>query len=541
MSMPASGYVRAMSEWVMEKLRPEAEEDARLVQKGLMLYRQGLVKIDWIDEDEVKATVQDVMPAKVVLDLTFLDMSSCSCPGDDLCRHQLSVFFSVYSREASVAAWMDTWRRPVKEKNVLTTLGIQKAKDLIKANGILKPDYTRWIESFEESFKEIVLSKNSSNLYIVAELFKIYMRRIRAGAPIEQEWKLLYELVASVYSFRRLAELCGEMGPAGTSLRETYENMFSQLLDEAESLVHRLGVQAMPFAFDEFIEKLKDEAFSLLAPNDDLVYERIYLYRLLWTHLFKKKSWREDELEKIRVSFENVLDWQNPLPLMIAGVHINFVLQRDEKALGLIEAIKGTEAVPYLLYWINWFTSQKAWDRAEPVVELFIQKIKRYMDELNYYGTMSFTKMSLKAISPFCEATDRQDLYERAMLQMMPFSYREYERQLFEQGQYEKWGELQAFLGYDLDQLPSERLKVIEKEMPEVLMSLLHQNAQQQIDLKNRQSYRRAVRRLKKLRTMYKKQKRLDDWQFFFDSLLERTKRLRAFQEECQRSKLIDA
>ncbi|WML46599.1 hypothetical protein RCG23_13130 [Neobacillus sp. PS3-34] len=102
-------------------------------------------------------------------------------------------------------------------------------------------------------------------------------------------------------------------------------------------------------------------------------------------------------------------------------------------------------------------------------------------------------------------------------------------------------GRTAAFIGIEYDQLPKDRLKLLEKEKPEVLMSLLHQLAQQQIELKNRQSYKIAVRQLKKLRTIYKKQKRLDDWQFFFDTLLERTKRLRAFQEECRRSKLIDA
>lgn len=46
---------------------------------------------------------------------------------------------------------------------------------------------------------------------------------------------------------------------------------------------------------------------------------------------------------------------------------------------------------------------------------------------------------------------------------------------------------------------------------------------------------------MKKLRTLYNKLKRQDDWQLFLELLLEKTKRLRAFQEECKRGKLIDA
>jgi uncharacterized Zn finger protein len=71
-------------------------------------------------------------------------------------------------------------------------------------------------------------------------------------------------------------------------------------------------------------------------------------------------------------------------------------------------------------------------------------------------------------------------------------------------------------------------------------LGMLHQSALNEINQKNRSSYKAAVRHLKKLRTLYKKTKRVDDWQYFLDSLMEKTKRLRAFHEECKRSKLIE-
>jgi uncharacterized Zn finger protein len=60
------------------------------------------------------------------------------------------------------------------------------------------------------------------------------------------------------------------------------------------------------------------------------------------------------------------------------------------------------------------------------------------------------------------------------------------------------------------------------------------------VDMKNRSSYKQAARVLKKLRTVYKKLKRVPEWEVFFERLLVRTKRLRAFHEECTRSKLIE-
>ena len=131
-------------------------------------------------------------------------------------------------------------------------------------------------------------------------------------------------------------------------------------------------------------------------------------------------------------------------------------------------------------------------------------------------------------------------MYERALLATLPYSYTEYEFSLFERKQFEKWGDLQAFMGWSFYDLPRERVKVIEKEKPEVLLGMLHQSALNEINQKNRSSYKAAVRHLKKLRTLYKKIKRVDDWQYFLDNLMEKTKRLRAFHEECRRSKLIE-
>jgi sulfur transfer protein SufE len=59
--------------------------------------------------------------------------------------------------------------------------------------------------------------------------------------------------------------------------------------------------------------------------------------------------------------------------------------------------------------------------------------------------------------------------------------------------------------------------------------------------VKNREHYKEAVRKLKKLRMLYKKLKRLSEWEEFLDILMTRTKRLRAFHEECRKGKLIDA
>ncbi|NRD77140.1 SWIM zinc finger family protein [Bacillus sp. BRMEA1] len=532
--------IQGLADELKDYLYSNVVEDAKLVQKGLVLYRQNMVTQLQIAEGTITATVQDVMPAKVKLETTFLAASDCTCPGEGLCRHQLAVFFSAYARIGSVTDWVSEWREPVREQRSAASWGLQRAKDLIKNNGVLAPNYERWVETFELGFETLLTSKKYTSPFVVPELFGIYQRRIRASAPVEQEWRLLYELVSTVVSFRKLAELSEQLGHDEEAVNRAYLHLFHNMMQDAEDLTRKISVQAMPFAFDEFIVKLKVDVLVLLTCTAALEYERIYLYRLLWRELFRKKDWLEEEISLVRNQFRVLEEGKNPVPLMVAEIHLYFLLQDDERALKLIDSMVDEFSVPYLSYWVEYLSGLKAWKRVQPLIDLFLQKARRYLEALDEYRSCAvFTRDLLRAMTPFCANNNRLDLYERALLATLPYSFTDYEYFLFERGQYDRWGELQAFVGFNYYDLPKERVKIIEKDRPEVLLGMLHQTAQREIDQKNRASYRMAVRHLKKLRTLYKKLKRNDDWDYFMTELLERTKRLRAFQEECQRSKLI--
>src|SRR4051794_33830982 len=88
-STPVSEKIELFGDEVRELLHPTVTEDARLVQKGLMLYRQGLVKQLQIWDEKITASVQDVTPCYVTLDFEFLSLSKCSCPTEGFCRHQV--------------------------------------------------------------------------------------------------------------------------------------------------------------------------------------------------------------------------------------------------------------------------------------------------------------------------------------------------------------------------------------------------------------------------------------------------------------------
>lgn len=521
---------------LMGLLRPYNEEDERIVQKGLLLFRQRQVYQVRFEADKITATVQDVTPAKVILNLDFIQLSECSCPAEGFCRHELAVFFQLLSETNSVTAWIEEWRQPLKEQKAAKQLGLQKAKDLLKTQqGRQTPDYDKWIETFNESFQTIMEGQGDPKPYIITELFHVYERRWKASSPLEQEWKLLYTLIGSVFSFQKLMELSMKLEHPTELIQRYYIHLFHDMIDEISEVIDRLSIHSLPFAFDIFIAKLKQDTTQLLTIDFPIEFERAHLFRLLWANFFKKKAWYQEENKRLRALKDT------NLPIVVGVVHLHILAKEDKEALEILEKTD-TWMTPYILYWLNQFTAQKEWQRMTPFVEHYINNLREYLRiSHNYYEKSNYTRLAIKAIAPFCEETGRSDLYEKALAETLPYSFNEYEYMLFEKKAFYQWLDLITFNHMEIDMMPTARLKELEKEEPAILLPLYHHVVQDYIAKKGRDNYRHAVRKLKKLRTLYKKLKRQDDWEHFLQTLLEKTKRLRAFHEECKRGKLIDA
>lgn len=462
--------IQATAEDVAKLLSPGYVEDAKLVQKGLLIYRQGLVTKVRYEDGAVTSTVQDVTPVFVQVELNFIQMSSCSCPSEGICRHIIATFFYAYAQVGSVADWVEDWRTPLHEKKTAQALGLMRAKDLLKASGLLKPNYDKWIGAFHESFDTIMKGQCMPKPYLIPELHQVFTRRLRASAPVEQEWKQLYLLIANIHSFRQLLQLSKESGHSAWDIERNYQQLFFSIIDETEVLINRLSVHALPFAFDEFISRLKDDVTELLIDEVALEFERIQLYQLLWSSLFKKKHWREEELEKLT----HLGKINGSYALSIAYIHQNILLRQDEKALSAIQK-HASDISPFLMLWLEDFKAQRDWKRMTPFAEAFIGHLRPYLLTLsNSYASFDFTRYATKILSSFCSETNRMDLYEKVLVQLLPYSYREYEHYLFIEKQYEKWSDLQAYIGYDMSYFPSEKIKQLQKEDPSVLLPLYH-------------------------------------------------------------------
>ncbi len=520
------------SDFLKENLKPEVAEDGQVVQRGLLLFRQGSVLQLKLEKDDfVTGAVQDVTPVKIKLDLNLPYLSECSCPGEGICRHQMAAFFQLLSHQSSVSAWAEEWRRPHHEQQRAKSLGLMRAKDLLKNTGQAMPDYENWTAALRENFDVIMKGNDELKPYLINELFSVYERRITAGAPLTKEWKSLYGLVSGVISFQKLLELSIDLQHDEKTINHHYRHLFQNILDDVEQFTDKFSVQSLPFAFDKFIDKLRHETTRLITEDASFDYERIHLFRILWSDLFKNRDWREEMINQLS-------EHSSPhFSITVGLIHLHLLLGNHKEARERVIACDA-EITPYFFYWFDVLdTKQK-----EFYIVHFIGLIKDYLKgQTDYFAARQFMYKTLKAIRPYCTENDRPDLIERAYVNLLPHSFHDYQYFLLEKKEYGKWMELQTYIGFNLESVSKESLKTLQVEAPKVLLPLYHQAIQADLNGRNRAHYRQAVRKLKKLRTLYRKMKRLDEWEEYFDILLSRTKRMRAFQEECKRGKLIDA
>jgi uncharacterized Zn finger protein len=117
----------------------------------------------------------------------------------------------------------------------------------------------------------------------------------------------------------------------------------------------------------------------------------------------------------------------------------------------------------------------------------------------------------------------------------------QYTDYLMHNREYKRWVELQMHLySYNPDYIDKHDLQEVHKYSPQSVLPIYHHLVLYYIELKGRANYKIAVRYLKKLRTNYKKLKRINEWDDYIQYVESQFIRLRALQEELKKGKLVN-
>lgn len=520
------------SDELQKLVQSHIPEDVVSVQRGLLLYRQNMVYRKNEETDYISATVQDVIPCQVVLNLQFPINSSCSCKQDSICRHKLAVFFSSYATVASVSEWIQSWKNAGSAPIQVSSLQLQKAKELLNEEQTIENTYDSWKTFMEDTFTKQISSNLLQPSYSLTTKWDVYIQRIKAKMPLETEWKLLYLFIMYFHTFRLTINSLQSSQISGNA-RHFLQQQLNDTLENMHYLMEQLTRISRPFAFDSFFLGIRQDLNELLHEENPYYYETINVYRSVWTHILKEKTWRRDELDHL----QKQLTGQASVIIVIATIHLSLLTDHDEQVESLLHTLQPQD-YPLINYWLRYTDEQKS----APFILFIAKNISRFFEcEPNYYRRKEFVSFFIPYMKKYFLRVHKMEVFEKFCETCLPYSFIYYSSYLLQCSKHRKWVELYLYSDIELDYISSEDIKAVQQSNPKLLLPLFMSIVNNKIENKNRQSYRAAVRYLKKIRTIYKKDKNLEQWERYIDKIQHKYRRLRAFQEELKRGKLIHA
>ncbi|MDF0727025.1 SWIM zinc finger family protein [Cytobacillus sp. S13-E01] len=509
-------------------IKNDIEEDRKVVKKGLQLYRQGSVYNVKSVDHEIVGRVQDVMPADVTLDMDILEMSTCSCSYGDFCRHQMAVFFSVYSSigDGGVGQFLDRWKSgPLTKKPTLEDIPVIKAREL---KSYENTSYASWLSFFDKEFEQFVAGRSEGDYYFISSIYHRYFQALGKKAPKSKELKLLFSIQAALTSIEKIISLLPNLKLSSYQFDYTVKPYIHNLVDSVLNDAIDLQRISLSFAAEPILEDMQKHIRDGLLVNTLFQYERFHLYRTLWSSIFNRKKWVDQEQESI-LQDNKANGWSGGKALALA--HNAFLQKNDQLAIDYLKMLDNP-AIHYTFWWIGELSGESEWNRIKPWVEYANEHIEAYILGLHSYESRRhIARTFLNTISDYAENLD-EVIYIETMKKLMPYSYLEFTTHLIEDENYRGWVELQMLVGYEIEEHDRYILKTIENSDRSVLLPLYHQAVSKALKQKNRPSYKRAIKYLRKLRSYYRKLKQEDTWDMYIEKLALKTKRLRAFQEE---------
>ena len=150
------------------------------------------------------------------------------------------------------------------------------------------------------TFTEQVEPHLGAPTYVIENHIQTYFKRLSSKAPMEREWKLLYHFVTQFCTMQLTLRMI-QLHKSQTQTIRVFYALAVDLAEELHETVQPLSRQAArPFAFDPFVFSIKEDVAKLLDGGEGLEYEKIDLYREIWSFLFSNSSWRKEELERVK-------------------------------------------------------------------------------------------------------------------------------------------------------------------------------------------------------------------------------------------------
>ncbi|MBJ7984660.1 SWIM zinc finger family protein [Bacillus cereus] len=517
----------------VQGLDPQQVADQEHVATARHLYRSGVVYNVDFDGYTLSGTVNaEGSVYSVHIPIRNVTESYCDCFAPTQCQHMLAVLLSAASSFGQVGDVLTLFKNNTKP----SLPPIRTARQVLQSSAFEEMDYKSWQTYFEneyESFKKEQARLTYKQMYFLMSLFTDFYTKLERKAPRIVAIHELFKLHAALYCFQKLLEEIQEFEANKLYSYHQPVNVVRLFVDKVESTVRDLKTEEIPEESKPILQETARLIHEAFFSTDAYTQERFFIYRHVWGELLRTEEQLQEEEKRIDTKI-------NPLSKALASSHLLFLNNEDLSAMELLKK-QPASVVSLYFYWLEELLSAMQWDRAKSWLSFTYKQVKETITEQeNTVFIQDIVRLFVMMYETYATHTNEQAGLEMILQELLPYSFTNYEQYVLAKKQYHAWTELQLLYGFEVIELLKEPLKDIEKEAPEAALPLYHHAAMEAIEERNRKSYKRAVRYLKKLRMLYKRLKRTDEWDSFIIHIANLHSRLRALQEELRRGKLID-
>lgn len=511
-----------------EELTSEHSYTAVLKQAWKLYIGQDVQKVNLYAGNMINGIVKDMELHAVVLDIDHFKYSSCTCQQKLFCEHMAAVFFQ-YSRSLDNG-------KTLAEQAYFKLLGLMHAS---QSNKLMQ---SHRMEVSKETEPAAILAKMKQ---MHGEDWKKCKHSLHPLSHTLTELKGMAK--QSEYELQRLhwcmsilfvLQLGERALRAVDSFSRYYHEMtFKRIADpwsaQLKELMQELENQTLQHVERSWIQQMLDFIYEQVVDNDKLMFDWEYTYYDFLSMMAADQDWcaaEEKKLQQATNSYTQADQVQTFLNGALATLQMAH--NEDEKAIAYLEKCQ-FDRVQRLIYpMIEKRMHEANWGK----VELWMAQLYKQFEEGRQMRSVGpFLALCRKANQLQPEA----ECWTEYMLRLLPNSYIPLSEHLLEQRKYNDWADLQLFMGRKPEDFNAQDLKLIEKQAPHVLLPLYHQAVDIAIQSRNRQGYRMAAKHLKILKSIYNELEEEQRWQQFFAIIQQKTARLRAFQEELLKGKLI--
>ncbi|WP_308637471.1 SWIM zinc finger family protein [Paenibacillus silvisoli] len=519
--------------------------DDLTLKRGFQYFKQDRVHaVTMSDTSIVDASVDGSNLYDVSVDLLHVDKSDCSCPVAARCKHIIAVLLyyasdqgrpvpAIVNARAAVAA--------VSGKPGAAANAAAKGKALPVRPAAFEPEefaslsVPEWHERFAATLGPF---GHSPRFLQEAKDMLTGIYSLKPALPLVGE--MLFKLHASLFALEKMVKPAQEdWRHSGLFMGYHTQLAMDELLSEAmNGLAELLPITSESGYWPRLTETLAYLRTHMLREDRSLncftkLYQAVWM-QWIRPNLDGNPALVHAELQELRTAADALGQHLSYLPWTLAQCLMLFELNRDEDAFALLrdaadkKTLQPAQAAPLFEALVH----AEAWHRLVSWLEHVGPLLGGFRgDDLSSYGVYWQTALA--------HAEEAEPRMWKTLAAMLPYSRSLYEENLMAYGRWQQWMDYQLSRGQEPLEFRVGVLKPIEKEAPELLLPFYHQAVERYVLLKNRDSYKMAVKLLKRLNKLYVKLKKPERWEQFFDAFAAKHSRLRALQEELRKGGLL--